>query len=147
MISNAAMTIRPGSMGRPLPGIEVAIVWRVGEDAVEVVQAPDVEGERPQAWLAVYVPGPGTGSALPQVFCEWLVSELGIWPDGMPTATSGSSGVPMTSSRPPGTWWAPSRWRAPHGASMAEAGVIGKPDPVIGELVKACVPQTEGTAG
>ena len=46
MISNfAAMTIRPGSMGRPLPGIEVAIVRRVGEDAVEVVQAPDVEGE------------------------------------------------------------------------------------------------------
>jgi acetyl-CoA synthetase len=46
MIANfAAMDIRPGSMGRPLPGIDVAIVRRTGEDSVEVVEAPDTEGE------------------------------------------------------------------------------------------------------
>ena len=33
MIANfAAMEIRPGSMGRPLPGIEAAIVRKTGED-------------------------------------------------------------------------------------------------------------------
>ena len=47
MISNfAAMTIRPGSMGRPLPGDRR---WRLcggwARTPVEVVQAPDVEGE------------------------------------------------------------------------------------------------------
>jgi acetyl-CoA synthetase len=46
MIANfAAMEVRPGSMGRPLPGIEAAIVRRTGENAIEVVKTPDTEGE------------------------------------------------------------------------------------------------------
>jgi acetyl-CoA synthetase len=46
MIANfAAMDIRPGSMGRPLPGVEAAIVRKVGPDRVEVVREPDVQGE------------------------------------------------------------------------------------------------------
>jgi acetyl-CoA synthetase len=46
MISNyAAMEIRPGSMGRPLPGVEVAIVRRKNEETVEQISEPNVEGE------------------------------------------------------------------------------------------------------
>src|SRR5512145_591858 len=46
MIANfAAMDVRPGSMGRPLPGVHAAIVKRVGGDRVEVISAPDVQGE------------------------------------------------------------------------------------------------------
>jgi len=45
MIANyASMDIKPGSMGRPLPGIEAAIVRRAGQ-GVEVIEQPDREGE------------------------------------------------------------------------------------------------------
>ena len=46
MIANfAAMDIRPGSMGRPLPGIEAAIVHRREDGGVDEVTTPDEEGE------------------------------------------------------------------------------------------------------
>jgi hypothetical protein len=46
MIANfPAMDIRPGSMGRPLPGIVAAIVRRLDEDQVAVLGEPGVEGE------------------------------------------------------------------------------------------------------
>ena len=46
MIANyAAMDIRPGSMGRPLPGIEAAIVQRDKDGTVSVVEKPGVKGE------------------------------------------------------------------------------------------------------
>ena len=41
----AGMDVRPGSMGRPLPGIDAAIVRRADGADVEVVEAPDTEGE------------------------------------------------------------------------------------------------------
>ena len=46
MIANfAAMDVRPGSMGRPLPGIEAALVRRTGEQTVDVIETPDTQGE------------------------------------------------------------------------------------------------------
>ncbi|MCC7108269.1 MAG: AMP-binding protein, partial [Deltaproteobacteria bacterium] len=46
MIANyAAMDIRPGSMGRPLPGITAAIIERNPDGSVAEVTAPNVEGE------------------------------------------------------------------------------------------------------
>jgi acetyl-CoA synthetase len=46
MIANyAAMEIRPGSMGRPLPGVEAAIVRRVNEHTVAVVEEPGIAGD------------------------------------------------------------------------------------------------------
>lgn len=45
MISNyASMDIKPGSMGRPLPGVEAAVVRSEGDD-VEVIDSPNEEGE------------------------------------------------------------------------------------------------------
>jgi hypothetical protein len=37
--------VRPGSMGRPLPRIEAAIVRRLDDGGLEVLAEPDVEGE------------------------------------------------------------------------------------------------------
>ena len=46
MIANTpAMDIKPGSMGRPLPGIDAAIVRRREDGGVEEIDEPDVEGE------------------------------------------------------------------------------------------------------
>jgi len=46
MIANLpCLDIRPGSMGRPLPGIEAAIVQREEGGGVTVVEEPDTEGE------------------------------------------------------------------------------------------------------
>jgi acetyl-CoA synthetase len=46
MIANfAAMDIRPGSMGRPLPGVEAAIVRRTPDGGVTEILEPGVQGE------------------------------------------------------------------------------------------------------
>jgi acetyl-CoA synthetase len=46
MIANhAAMDIRPGSMGKPLPGIDAAIVQEVENKEIEVITEPDVQSE------------------------------------------------------------------------------------------------------
>ena len=46
MIANLpCLDIRPGSMGRPLPGIEAAIVRRDEDGGVSAVEEPDTEGE------------------------------------------------------------------------------------------------------
>lgn len=46
MISNyASMDIKPGSMGRPLPGVEAAVVKRDDEGQLEVIAPPHEEGE------------------------------------------------------------------------------------------------------
>ncbi len=77
MIANfAAMDIRPGSMGRPLPGIEAAIVRRT-DGGVEVITEPDVEGELAlQARLALDVPRlSARRGALREVLRRRLVSE------------------------------------------------------------------------
>src|SRR5574340_39532 len=43
--NHAAMDIKPGSMGRPLPGIEAAIVQRLPDGHIEPVEQPDTMGE------------------------------------------------------------------------------------------------------
>ncbi|MEZ4832228.1 MAG: AMP-binding protein [Caldilineaceae bacterium] len=46
MIANfASMEIRPGSMGRPLPGVQAAIVRRPTPDTAEVITQPGVDGD------------------------------------------------------------------------------------------------------
>jgi acetyl-CoA synthetase len=54
MVSNyASMDIKPGSMGKPLPGIEAAIVRHQEDGPVEVITEVDVDGE-----LALRTPWP-----------------------------------------------------------------------------------------
>ena len=145
MIANfPSMEIRPGSMGRPLPGIEAAIVRRVDEDKdeVEVVKEPDVEGD-----LALK---PGW----PSMFRGYLHDEeryrkcfVGGWyltgdlarrdTDGYFWFVGRADDIIKTSGHMVGPFEVESVLME-HPA-VAEAGVIGKPEPLIGELVKAFV--------
>ena len=75
MIANyPAMDIKPGSMGKPLPGVEAEIVRRTGQGDVEIIEAghPGRAGAAPG--LAVHVPRlPRRRGALSQVLCRRLV--------------------------------------------------------------------------
>ena len=143
MIANfASMKVRPGSMGRPLPGIEAAIVRRTGDDRVEVVEQPEGQGE-----LALR---PGW----PSMFREYLDEParyrkcfVGGWyltgdlarrdADGYFWFVGRADDVIKTSGHLIGPFEVESVLME-HPA-VAEAGVIGKPDPVAMEIVKAFV--------
>ncbi len=143
MISNyVSMDIRPGSMGRPLPGIEAAIIHRVGDNEAEVVTQPNVEGE-----LALK---PGW----PSMFRGYLRDDerfrkrfVGSWyitgdlaerdEDGYFWFIGRADDIIKTAGHMVGPFEVESTLME-HPA-IAEAGVIGKPDPLIGELVKAFV--------
>ncbi len=143
MIANyAGMDIRPGSMGRPMPGIEAAIVRRVADNAVEVIHEPDVEGE-----LALK---PGW----PSMFRGYIHDEeryhkcfVGGWymsgdlarrdADGYFWFVGRADDIIKTSGHMVGPFEVESALME-HPA-VAEAGVIGKPEPMIGELVKAFI--------
>ncbi|MRT18389.1 AMP-binding protein, partial [Vitellibacter sp. q18] len=47
MIANAAGELKPGAMGRPVPGVAAHVVRRAGEPkgTVEIIEAPDTVGE------------------------------------------------------------------------------------------------------
>jgi len=150
MISNfASMDIRPGSMGRPLPGVTATLLER-GSDGrakvsggdVTVIDQPDMEGE-----LALR---PGW----PSMFRGYLHDEdryaaafAGGWyltgdvarrdKDGYYWFVARADDVIKSAGHLIGPFEVESVLME-HPA-VAEAGVIGKPDPVAGEIVKAFV--------
>ncbi|NTW35500.1 MAG: AMP-binding protein, partial [Syntrophobacteraceae bacterium] len=150
MIANfPSMEIRPGSMGRPLPGVEAAIVRRIGTDAVEVIEEPGVQGD-----LALR---PGW----PSMFRGYLHDEertrkcfVGGWyltgdlakrdADGYFWFVGRADDIIKTSGHMVGPFEVESTLM--EHPSVAEAGVIGKPDPLIGEVVKAFVSLKPGIA-
>ena len=143
MIANyAAMEIRPGSMGRPLPGIEAAIVRRAGPGAVEVVTAPGEQGElalRP-GWPSMFRGYWGEAERYARCFVGgwYLTGDVARCDaDGYYWFVGRADDVIKTSGHLIGPFEVESVLME-HPA-VAEAGVIGKPDPVAGELVKAFV--------
>jgi acetyl-CoA synthetase len=150
MIANfAAMDIRPGSMGRPLPGIDAAIVRRRGPERVEVAEAPDVEGElalRP-GWPSMFRGYWGEPERYRKCFAGgWYLSgDLATRDaDGYFWFVGRADDVIKTSGHLVGPFEVESVLME-HPA-VAEAGVIGKPDPVAMEVVKAFVSLKDGHA-
>jgi len=150
MIANfAALDVRPGSMGRPLPGVEAAIVRQSGDDAVEVLAAPDVQGElalRP-GWPSMFRDYLGEPARYRKCFAGgfYLTGDLARRDaDGYFWFIGRADDVIKTSGHLVGPFEVESVLME-HPA-VAEAGVIGKPDAVAMEVVKAFVSLKTGWA-
>ena len=149
MIANfVAMDVRPGSMGRPLPGVDAAIVRR-GADRVDVVTEPDGQGElalRP-GWPSMFRGYWGEEARYRKCFVDgwYLTGDLARRDrDGYFWFVGRADDVIKSSGHLVGPFEVESVLME-HPA-VAEAGVIGKPDPVAMEVVKAFVSLKAGRA-
>jgi acetyl-CoA synthetase len=143
MIANLlALDIKPGSMGVPLPGIEAAIVRRLKGGGVEVVEAPMEEGELAlrKGWPSMMRGYLHEEERYRKCFAgDWYLtgdlarrdSEGYFWFVGRSDDVIKSAGhligpfeVESTLMEHP---------------AVAEAAVIGIPDPTVGEVVKAFI--------
>jgi acetyl-CoA synthetase len=147
MIANPpGIAVRPGSMGRPVPGIEAAVVRRA-EDGHLVEAEPEVEGElalRP-GWPSMFRGYWGDPERYARCFADgyYLTGDLArrdasgyFWFIGR------ADDVIKTSGHLVGPFEVESVLLA-HPA-VAEAAVIGKPDPMAHEIVKAFVAPKHG---
>jgi acetyl-CoA synthetase len=142
MIANfAAMDIRPGSMGKPLPGVAAAVVHRQG-DAVTLVETPDEEGElalRP-GWPSMFRGYLDNEPRYRQCFAGgWYLSGDLVRrdADGYYWFVGRADDVIKSSGHLIGPFEVESVLME-HRA-VAEAAVIGKPDPMAFEIVKAFI--------
>jgi len=143
MIANyAAMDIRPGSMGKPLPGIEAAIV-RVDEDGVvTLIDSPEEQGELAlkAGWPSMFRGYLNEPERYRKCFAgDWyLTGDLARRdPDGYFWFVGRKDDVIKTSGHLIGPFEVESVLM--EFPAVAEAGAIGKPDPVALEVVKAFV--------
>jgi acetyl-CoA synthetase len=150
MIANyASMPIRPGSMGKPLPGVEAAIVEKGRDGAISVIEQPDREGElalRP-GWPSMFRGYLNEEARYRKCFAGgwYLTGDLARRDrDGYFWFVGRSDDVIKSAGHLIGPFEVESALME-HSA-VAEAGVIGKPDPVIGEVVKAFVSLKAGHA-
>jgi acetyl-CoA synthetase len=150
MIANyPSMDIKPGSMGRPLPGVEAEIVRRAGPDSVTLVEESGIEGE-----LALRPGWPSMFRAYLHEDERYRKCFVGGWylsgdlakrdEDGYFWFVGRADDVIKSSGHLIGPFEVESILME-HPA-VAEVGVIGKPDPVAGELVKAFVTLKSGHA-
>jgi len=150
MIANyAAMPIRPGSMGRPIPGVTAALVQRdadgepvVVDGAVVLVTEADTVGElalRP-GWPSMFRGYLNEEARYERCFVGgwYLTGDLAKTDvDGYFWFVGRGDDVIKSSGHLIGPFEVESSLME-HEA-VAEAGVIGVPDPVAGEVVKAFV--------
>ena len=148
MIANyAAMDVRPGSMGRPLPGIEAGIVKRTESGGVEVLNEPDVQGElalRP-GWPSMFRGYWNEPERYKKCFAGgwYLTGDVAKKDaDGYFWFVGRADDVIKTSGHLVGPFEV-ENVLIEHKA-VAEAAVIGKPDPVAMEIVKAFVSLKDG---
>ncbi|MDX1807987.1 MAG: acetate--CoA ligase [Sulfurospirillaceae bacterium] len=143
MIANyQCMDIRPGSMGKPLPGVEAAIVQLNEDGTVTEITEPEKDGD------LVLKPG------WPSMFRAYLHNDekyqksfVGGWyvtgdlaykdKDGYFWFVGRADDIIKTSGHMVGPFEVESALME-HPA-VAEVGVIGKPDPLIWQIVKAFV--------
>ncbi len=142
MVANfPVLDIRPGSMGKPVPGVEAAIV-RKTDGGVEVVEEPGAQGilALKPGWPSMFRAYLGEPDRYEKCFAGgWYLSgDLARRDaDGYFWFVGRADDVIKTSGHLVGPFEVESVLLE-HPA-VAEAGVIGKPDPVAGEVVKAFV--------
>jgi acetyl-CoA synthetase len=143
MISNfASMEVRPGSMGRPLPGIEAGLVHKHKDGTIEVIDTPDAEGElalRP-GWPSMFRGYWEEPERYAKCFARgwYLTGDLACRDrEGYFWFVGRADDVIKSAGHLIGPFEVESALME-HPA-VAEAGVIGKPDPVAMEVVKAFV--------
>jgi acetyl-CoA synthetase len=156
MIANyRSMDVRPGSMGRPLPGIEASVARRdaegrpvlAGDGGLELVSSPQEQGElvlRP-GWPSMFRGYLGERERYERCFAGgwYLTGDLVRRDeDGYFWFVGRGDDVIKSAGHLIGPFEVESALLA-HPA-VAEAGVIGKPDPVAGEIVKAFVALSPG---
>lgn len=151
MIANyASMEIRPGSMGRPLPGVEATIVDAAEDGSVRVIDEPGVQGElalRP-GWPSMFRGYWNEPARYQKCFAGgwYLTGDLAKRDsDGWFWFVGRKDDVIKTSGHLIGPFEVESILME-HKA-VAEAGVIGKPDPAAFEIIKAFVALRSGVKG
>ncbi|MEX0758053.1 MAG: acetate--CoA ligase, partial [Tistlia sp.] len=142
MIANyPTMAIKPGSMGRPVPGVEAAIVERAGQE-VRVLDEPMTTGElalRP-GWPSMFRGYLNEEERYRKCFVGgwYLTGDLAMQDaDGYFWFVGRADDMIKSAGHLIGPFEVESALME-HPA-VAEAGVIGKPDPIAGETVKAFV--------
>jgi acetyl-CoA synthetase len=136
------MAIRPGSMGRLLPGIEAAIVDRTADGGVNILEEPDTQGElalRP-GWPSMFRGYLHDDERYARCFAGgwYLTGDLARRDaDGYFWFVGRADDLIKSAGHLIGPFEVESALME-HPA-VAEAGVIGKPDAVSGEVVKAFV--------
>jgi acetyl-CoA synthetase len=149
MIANViAADIKPGSMGRPLPGIEAAVLCRdehghvVVDEGAAAVAPPGVEGElalRP-GWPSMFRGYLGEPDRYQRCFAGgWYLSGdlAAVDDEGYFWFVGRGDDLIKSAGHLIGPFEVESALME-HPA-VVEAGVIGKPDPVAGSIVKAFV--------
>jgi acetyl-CoA synthetase len=148
MIANTpAFDIKPGSMGRPLPGVDAYVVSHNDDGTVTVIEEPDVEGE-----LALKPGWPSMFRAYlnqEERYRKCFVDDLYLSGDLVKRDADGyfwfvgrADDVIKSAGHLIGPFEVENAL-TDHPA-VAEAAVIGKPDPTVGELVKAFVTLKDG---
>jgi acetyl-CoA synthetase len=148
MIANyPSMEVRPGSMGKPLPGIRAGIVRRDEAGDVVELEASNQQGElalRP-GWPSMFRGYWGETERYAKCFASgwYLTGDLARRDaDGYYWFIGRGDDVIKTSGHLVGPFEVESILL--EHPCVAEAAVIGTPDPVAGELVKAFVSLKDG---
>jgi acetyl-CoA synthetase len=150
MIANlASLDVHPGSMGRPLPGIEASIVERDEEGVVRILDQPNAEGELALriGWPSMFRGYLGEEERYRQCFAGdlYLTGDLARRDEaGSFWFIGRKDDVIKTAGHLVGPFEVESALLE-HPA-VAEAAVIGKPDPVTHEVIKAFVTLRSGHA-
>jgi acetyl-CoA synthetase len=143
MVANfVALDIKPGSMGKPLPGITAAIVSRLDDGTVQPVDEPMVDGE-----LALKAPWPSLMRGYLHEEARYRKCFAGDWYLTGDLARRDAEGYYWFVGRADDVIKSAGHLIGPFEVesvlmehpAVVEAGVIGKPDPVVGEVVKAFV--------
>jgi acetyl-CoA synthetase len=143
MIANTpALDIRPGSMGKPLPGVEAGIARRRDDGGIELIDTPGVEGELVlrRGWPSMFRGYLGQEQRYRNCFVgDWYLSgDLARRDaDGYYWFVGRADDVIKSAGHLIGPFEVESVLME-HPA-VAEAGVIGIPDATVGEIVKAFV--------